>query len=703
MKHIFKLKLIVILLSIIVSGCSAMGADELKQPARVIGDSYEVFVDGEWESITIKGVNMGIAKPGYFPGETAITYAEYYQWFEDIKDMHANVVRVYTLHPPDFYNALYDYNQDHPNEPLYVIHGTWPDEDKMHVDLDAYEPVLNEEYDQDTLDIINAIHGKIEIDERRGKAHGKYQSNVSDYVIGWMIGVEWYPPFVVNTNEQHSDIEQFEGSYFYTENASPFEIWLAEKMELVTSYEMEQYQTIRPMSFTNWVTTDTLTHQTDSSDMDDLVEVNPNHIKITSTFEPVGQFAAYHVYPYYPEFLNHEEEYVNYIDHRGEKNNFAGYLHHLKEAHDMPIMISEFGVPSSRGNTHNNPFGWNQGHHTEEEQGQIVVSLYEDIIELGMLGGVIFTWHDEWFKRTWNTMDYDNPDRRPYWSNAQTSEQHFGLMSFDRLKRKLDGDDEWKNHDVFTGQESLEKIYIDHDERYLYIKVDFKPESFEEIIIPIDVVPEQGNLQYEDLEFNDGIEFVVTINSEAGRIVVDDYYDFHKIQYGHLLEMIPAEEELENNSGRFNPIYLTLNREYYLPDRDETLPFERYETGILRLGNGNPEHEDYDSLTDYYLDLDNGTLELRLPWLLIGAKDPSQKEFIGNIADDGIEVSLNIKDIGVGVVLKTSDEVISFPSLNTLKTDALYRYQYESWDMPEYEPRLKKSYYIVRDKFGKIE
>ena len=35
-------------------------------------------------------------------------------------------------------------------------------------------------------------------------------------------------------------------------------------------------------------------------------------------------------------------------------------------------------------------------------------------------------------------MDYDNPDRRPYWSNAQTGEQQFGLLSFDRHKVKVD-------------------------------------------------------------------------------------------------------------------------------------------------------------------------------------------------------------------------------------------------------------------------
>lgn len=49
----------------------------------------------------------------------------------------------------------------------------------------------------------------------------------------------------------------------------------------------------------------------------------------------------------------------------------------------------------SRGQTHRNPFGWNQGFLSETEQGNIVSNLYEDIIEEGYLGGIVFTWQDE--------------------------------------------------------------------------------------------------------------------------------------------------------------------------------------------------------------------------------------------------------------------------------------------------------------------
>jgi len=55
----------------------------------------------------------------------------------------------------------------------------------------------------------------------------------------------------------------------------------------------------------------------------------------------------------------------------------------------------------------------------------------------------------------------------------------------------------------------------------------------------------------------------------------------------------------------------------------------------LREGNGNPESDKYDSLADFYINQD-GHIELRIPWLLIQAKDPSQREMTGKLYKDGL-------------------------------------------------------------------
>jgi endo-1,4-beta-mannosidase len=113
------------------------------------------------------------------------------------------------------------------------------------------------------------------------------------------------------------------------------------------------------MSFTNWVTTDLLKHPSEPLENEDMVSVNPNHIKSSKKFSS-GSFASYHIYPYYPDFLNYEKSYLNYTDSNGQKNNYAGYLNELRSAHQIPVFVAEFGVPASRGLTHKNAYGMNK-------------------------------------------------------------------------------------------------------------------------------------------------------------------------------------------------------------------------------------------------------------------------------------------------------------------------------------------------------
>jgi len=67
--------------------------------------------------------------------------------------------------------------------------------------------------------------------------------------------------------------------------------------------------------------------------------------------------------------------------------------------------------------------------------------MYEDIREVGAVGGLVFSWQTEWFKRTWNFAPLSDPNRRPEWSNVQTPEQQFGLLAFDPAEAVPSGSD----------------------------------------------------------------------------------------------------------------------------------------------------------------------------------------------------------------------------------------------------------------------
>lgn len=673
---------------------------------RIKNNSFEVFKGDGWERLIIKGVNLGIAKPGTFPGEAAITAEEYYRWFEQIGEMNANTIRVYTLHPPGFYHALEKYNQKH-DKKIYVLHGVWMNEEKLVESLDAFEKRNMQDFQEEMKKIVDVIHGNKIVAAEPGHASGVYDADISEYVLGWILGIEWDPFMVENTNKVHATLGDYNGKYFETKNAAPFEYWLAEQMDLIAQYEIGNYRWVRPLSFTNWPTTDLLDHPSDSSNYDDIVSINPNVIYTKAETNLTKQFASYHIYPYYPEFLNYDEKYQTYLDHRGEYNNYAGYLAELQAAHRLPILVAEFGVPASRGLTHENPFGWNQGYLSEKEQGEIVSRLFEDIMEAELLGGLIFTWQDEWFKRTWNTMDYDNPDRRPYWSNAQTNEQQFGLLSFDRHKIKVDGKiSDWKTLALYQKAEGeMKALYVDHDERYLYIRLDYLQKGHGYPLILLDIVPAQGNhfiAGNNDIQFFNGVDFVINFDKEESRMLVDEYYDFFTYMYVPHLQMLqPTSGIPVKNSGQFSLINYALNREYYLPDKNKIIPFSFYETGKLKEGNGNPFSRDYDSLVDYSIK-EEGGIELRIPWLLIQAKDPSQKEFIGDLYAKGIEASTFIERIHLGALYVDEQGKIvdSFPAIENKVLGEMQGYTWENWETPIYEERLKQSYYQIKELFS---
>ncbi|MDZ5473976.1 hypothetical protein SM124_19840 [Bacillus sp. 31A1R] len=688
-------------------------------------DTYiQVQQDGKWKDLLVKGVNMGIAKPGYFPGETAISKDEYFRWFKAIGDMNANAIRVYTLHPPDFYEAFYEYNQM-AEKPLYLFHGAWVNEENLVKTQDAFSKEVTADFKRELKDMVDIVHGKANIPARRGHASGEYSYDISPYVLGFMIGIEWDPGAVLQTNKKHKNIGPYMGKYFSTKNASPFEAWLAEMMDYTASYETEQYKWQHTMSFTNWVTTDLLRHPAEPSDTEDMVEVNPNHIKKTDKFNG-GLFASYHVYPYYPDFLNYEEKYVNYIDQQGEKNNYAGYLHDLIVPHEMPVIVAEFGVPSSRGMTHENVHGKNQGFHSEEEQGIINRKLFESIVSEGYGGGLVFAWQDEWFKRTWNTMDYDNPDRRPYWMNVQTNEQNFGLLKFEPGEFEssivVDGNKhDWERkrlkpiYESNKNDDMIQRVFATSDEGYLYARVDYSKNinlQEDQTYLLLNTIDGQGQTSVpinnnQQVKTDFGIDFLVKLAGEDdSRVLIDSYYDSFYYHYGNMLKMIPREKYAnKKDNGVFHPVRLALNKEMVIPSSKEKIPFESYETGQLKFGDGNIKSENHDSLTDISISNDKKTIELRIPWLLLNVKDPSTKEVIGDFWKDGLEGSVNMEGIQIAVVTSNNNSISSvYPQRDgdVIQSSQTVLYTWDEWEQPTYHERLKASYHIMKDAYKTI-
>ena len=89
-----------------------------------------------------------------------------------------------------------------------------------------------------------------------------------------------------------------------------------------------------------------------------------------------------------------------------------------------------------------------------------------------------------------------------------------------------------------------------------------------------------------------------------------------------------------------------MSKKLYLAATDETVPFERFETGALQYGCGDPENPEYYSLADFCSS--GSTVEIRLPWNLIGFMDPSQKLVIGDFHSGSEIASAVTEGVRVG-------------------------------------------------------
>lgn len=661
---------------------------EITTNAVVKRKNIYIEKDHQYQNFEIRGVDLGAGMPGHFATDYAIDEATYLRWFQYIKDMGANTIRVYTILSDDFYNAFFKFNVNN-DDPLYLIHGLWVNDYIQNSRYDAYaEPFLNTMLD-DANTLVDVIHGKKKLSLGSGIGSGSYRHDISKWVLGYILGVEWEAPMVSYTDHKYPDRNSYLGKYMYTtSDATPFEAMLAQVGDRVIEYESKKYKTQRLVAFSNWPTTDPFVYS-DSMRLlfEKYAEIDVEHIQTTSQFL-AGTFASYHIYPYYPDYLSYDEN-GNRASFKGTMNSYQAYLKKINDHHTIPVVISEFGVPSSRGmaykDYHTNR---NQGRMTEQEQGQAIIDSIQDMQEVGIRNCIIFTWQDEWFKRTWNTMHGVDLTKTPYWSDYQTNEQYFGLMSFDPGEEQsvsyVDGDiSEWTNQDLVSENDSM-KLYLKYDEKFIYFMANIPNYHGEKFYIPIDLTPRSGtkSMAGTSLTFDRDVDFVIQIDGkDNSHVFVQEYYDVAKATLGYeLWNKNSYVHPPLKNSNVFNPIIMMIDAlgSFMKPEMSGDL---YYETGVLVYGNANPNANDYNSLADFYIQGD--AIEIRIPWNILNFADPSNMV----IHDDyyknyGIEYKMiNKMYVGIGT-----------------RNISLKPFSLKGWRKNvTYHERLKQSYYMVKN------
>jgi len=444
--------------------------------------------DTEAKVFFMKGINLGAALPGKTFTEFPMDKSVYTQWLNDMGTLNINTLRIYTLLPPVFYEALFDYNTT-ADKPIYLLQEIWPEENPyMHNYLgEAY----NKTYRQEIEYVVHAIHGNMNIPKRSYRAYGMYTYDVSEYLIGYLVGREMEPDEVQvtdNLNKKYS----YKGRYLYSEpGASPTEAWLASACDYALQIEDNFYSDKPLTAIVSWPTLDLAEHDSEwnlsgnkTTLYNDSTVVDINNIG-TRKENTTGFFGAYHIYPNYPDFINNESDYNNYHDDQG-RFRYGGYLQEFMNYHNRyPAVVAEYGISTSSETAHVSPDGYNHGGLSELDQANGIIRMTEAIVREGYNGAIIFEWMDEWAKKTWTTEPYMIPyNRHPLWHNILDPEQNYGLLAVEV------NDPEYTLISKDLKHDQVKSISAGQNESFIYFKFELtdsnmlSSEMFNVIIVP---------------------------------------------------------------------------------------------------------------------------------------------------------------------------------------------------------------------------
>lgn len=672
----------------------------LRLPAKVTGEQVGVWRDGAFRPQFWAGVNVGSSVPGQDPGAVAATKGDYDRWFREMGELGISVIRIYTILSPAFYDSLRDYNLSHPKQPLYVLHGIWIPEHEWYRTGNIWDPAVVREMRKEIADAVAAEHGDAQIDFVPGHASGTYRSDISPWMLGWSFGIEWDPTSTMKTNRMNRGRRPKPGTYIRTApTASPMEQWIGEHLDYLAQQEAARGFSL-PLTFTNWDTTDPLHHPSEPLADEDAVSIDAMHLSPTAQW-PAGYFASFHAYPYYPDFNRWEPAYLNHRRPRdGVRDPYAGYIHALREHHKgIPLMITEVGQPTSLGCAHYAPLGRHQGCHSEQEAARHLISLIDDVHDEGGAGAMAFMWLDEWFKFTWNTIDYELPhERRSKWRNPLTNEEHFGLIAAEPGPRDLvvlDGQgSEWAAiPPIGNGTGSVRDVRATSDAENVYLQLKVTPELWKHkrIVLGLDAHA-AGNKGVPGMPGVDPAADVAVVigPGKKARIFQAAWNESLGMRYGGFANpkkaFVPAKRaDLVPGSGAWVPLRQILNYPYRLPLTGAMRPTEVRDASTMPWGTTDPADPSFDDRN--LIDGSGDVLEIAIPWGMMTFSDPSTHKVVEyrlTPEADKQTVAKPIERLGISVAV---------PGEPLLRTTG---YTWDDWDEIVWHERRKAGWPILQ-------
>jgi hypothetical protein len=612
------------------------------------GETIRVWRGDSYQPLFLKGICLGLGVPGKEPGDLAITQDQYHRWFGQMSQAGFNVVRIYTMQPPYFYQELRDYNLANPDHPLYLLDGAWLDDLQPSDTLDLYPKTAS--FEQAIEETIDVLHGAAQIAPRPSKASGTFDADVSPWVLGLLLGREVDFTEVRATNNAHPANTSFTGSALLLPSGNPSEVWVAQRLEHAIVYERAQYGAQRPVGFSNWQTLDPIHHPTESRNTGmDIVSVDLANLQLLDA--PAGVFVSYHLHPYWPLFVSEDPGYRTYSDELGP-NSYLGYIVDIKKHYkNWPVIAAEYGVPDSWGIAKFSYSGMHHGGHTEVQQGIFAARMLRNIYNSGYTGAFYFHWMDGWFKPVWITNYRTFPaDRLRLWHDITNPAQNYGLVAFDV------GPPTFRDLPIVNGGSAVTKVSAAADAEFLHLEIEtaLPMAAGDNVVIGLDTYRQDlgesvlpNGVRAPSLRSE--LALSATRGASEAQLVVMSSYD----TYG-LDRNTPASYSLlrstVSDGGAWMPVKWASSLAHGSDDGRYQFPADDDPIGRLRARDAAQPATSHDAVV-----FDGNIISVRLPWTILNFTDPTALMVLHD--DPATTARDAIQSDGVALAISAGGEV----------------------------------------------
>lgn len=594
--------------------------------AHVEGKQISVGI----EDLNIVGMNLNASWPGESLSENNISEKKYMQWFKEMRAMHVNSIRVNKIMPNTFYNALKKYNENH-SKPLYLLQSIPITREDLKKQVESTASICK--YTKERIEqVVDVVHGHytpfVNVSEDR-----VYNADVSDWLLGYSLSNDLsYDDYLYA--EVMLDQKSYKGDFIKSsKKASLVETYMAKLADKVLSYEYQEYSKKSLLTITSLMDD---VYKSIDKPIDEKGKrfLDMNNIELGPKND-AGIFVSYNMALSGSEAVNLDKMEL--------------MLNKLVKYHKYPVVVSEYGIPTSRI-SNDYMIANNMQPFSEQDQGKQLIKMDKIIRSSGCAGGYIYEFCDDWYAKSSN-MDnaYREKIDAKYLSvNNNSTNQHFGIKKYVEDKNNGVGENisDWTSDEIVQQNDDI-ALYARETTEGLSLLVRFNDvfEDDDTIYINLDILPKGGSttMKGSKIKFDKPSEFVVELNKKEGQILVNNYYDLHKYKESMKeLRNNPNKNIVDKNTNEFEIEKVKLKDRYYHEESKSFVEAKHYDYGKLVEGDSSDN-----SLADYHIGDDYA--EILIPWDMLNFVDPSKHIVYEDLYSNDGNKRTKIYSINMGV------------------------------------------------------